>query len=206
MISGFIAKKGKMTSVFNQQGQQIPVTVCHTIPLLVTQIKTESKDGYQAVQLAYPRCFRSSPVLSAKTKIKPQNKTFAFHEFKITGKKVPQVGDKITIDSVFSPEEQINVTGISKGRGFSGVIKRHGFHRQPVTRGQSDRTRAPGAIGAQTPGRVLKGKKMPGHYGVAKQTITGLKVVSIDKDHQTITISGPLPGHFNSVLILSKVL
>ena len=127
--------------------------------------------------------------------------------------KVIRVGDerdllklkqKISVDQVFSPGSVLKATGVSKGRGFSGVIKRWGFHSQPATHGQSDRERAPGSIGAQTPGRVIKGKKMPGHYGNAKKTVKNLKVFSVDAKKEEILIKGALPGPRRSWLVLLK--
>ena len=194
-----------MGSVFLANGAQTAVTLCHCPPLQVVQIKDVKKDGYQAVQLAYGHKKHinrptKARLKKAKLKINPKG----FKEFKLTSDKVPLIGSSITLDSVFSPGDTIKVQGTSKGKGFAGVIKRHGFHRQPVTRGQSDRTRSPGSIGAQTPGKVLKGKKMPGHYGVSTHTIKNLKIISIDKKNYTVTISGSLPGHINSWLTISK--
>lgn len=194
-----------MSSVFLDTGQQTAVTLCHCPPLHVVQIKDVKKDGYQAVQLAYGHKKHlnqatKARLKKAKLKISPKG----FKEFKLVGDKTPVVGSTITLDSVFSPGDTIKVQGISKGRGFAGVIKRHGFHRQPVTGGQSDRTRAPGAIGAQTPGKVIKGKKMPGHYGFSTRSVKNLKIISIDKEKNIITISGPIPGHINSWLTISS--
>ena len=204
MISGFIIKKGKMSSVFSEDGQRIAVTECSCLPLSVTQIKNEKKDGYNAVQLAYgQRKHIDKPTKSKLKKIKLDITPKGFIEFGFDPKNTPQLGAAITLDTVFSVNDKVNVQGVSKGKGFAGVIKRHGFHRQPVTRGQSDRTRAPGSIGAQTPGKVIKGKKMPGHHGVSTHTVSNLKIVSISKDKNTVAISGSLPGHTNSWLIIS---
>ncbi len=193
-----------MSSIFSDDGRRLAVTQCSCLPLSVTQIKDKKKDGYQAVQLAYGnRKHIHRPTKVKLKKIKLDITPKGFIEFDFDDKNTPQLGAKITIDTVFSIDDKVNVQGVSKGRGFAGVIKRHGFHRQPVTRGQSDRTRAPGSIGAQTPGKVIKGKKMPGHYGVTTHTVANLKVISIDKDKHTITISGSLPGHINSWLIIS---
>ncbi len=205
MISGFLAKKGKMSSVFLDSGQQMSTTICSCPPLIVIQVKDIKKDGYQAVQIAYGQKKHLHQPISAKLKknklkIKPKG----FKEFKLTSDKTPEIGQAIPVDAVFSVGDTVNVQGISKGRGFAGVIKRHGFHRQPVTRGQSDRTRSPGSIGAQTPGKVLKGKKMPGHFGASTHTVKNLKIINIDSKKNTITISGGLPGHRNSWITISK--
>lgn len=194
-----------MTSMFLENGKRIAVTKCQALPLKVIQIKNIEKDGYEAVQVAYgSRKNIDKPTSSKLTKIKLNIKPKNFKEFKLSSDQLPEIASEITIDSVFAVGDTVNATGISKGHGFAGVIKRHGFHRQPVTGGQSDRTRAPGSIGAQTPSKVVRGKKMPGHYGNVTKTVTNLKVVAISKDKNEIIIGGPMPGHFNSWITLSK--
>ncbi len=200
MITGFVAKKLSMTNVYQDNGIRISATRCFCPDLTVTQIKPAS------IQIAYGIKKKQNQAVAgflkkSKLKITPQH----FKEFQKIANQPIAVGDQITIDSVFQPGETVNVTGISKGRGFAGVIKRYGFHRQPVSGGQSDRVRAPGAIGAQTPGKVLKGKKMPGHYGNATATVTGLKILSFDPVNHQVLINGPIPGHFNSWVIINKV-
>lgn len=205
MISGFIFKKVGMTSVFTPEGKLVPVTKCAFRPLTVTQLKTADKDGYQSVQLAYgQRKHLSKPVSGKLKKLDLSISPAKFKEFKIDAGVDLKIGQELSADQIFQPGDLVRVTGISKGRGFAGVIKRYGFQRQPVTGGQSDRVRAPGAIGAQTPGKVIKGKKMPGHYGNKTKTIQNLKVVSVDKDQNLLTISGPVPGSINSWLIIRK--
>ena len=184
MISGFIAKKGKMTSIFDEQGRRIAVTVCHAQPGTVTQIKNLEKDKYEAIQLAFG---------------KKNNKK----EFKKLSDNEITVGTEITIDTVFNPGDDVSVTGRTKGRGYAGVIKRHGFKKQPI-RGSSTYVRHPGSIGAQTPGKVLKGKKMPGHMGNVNKTVKGLKVFSVDKETNQILICGSIPGVINSWITISK--
>lgn len=174
-----MAQKAEMTSIFCEDGRRLAATRCLCPDLLVTQVKKPS------VQIAFGRRRK---------------------EFKLLADATPQVGDKLSLDSVFQIGDIVKVSAKSKGRGFAGVIKRHGFHRQPVSGGQSDRVRAPGAIGAQTPGKVVKGKKMPGHYGNAVATITGLKVISLDKDKKEIVISGPVPGHRRSWITINKLI
>lgn len=179
MINGFLVKKTKMTQVYNSEGHLLAATVCKAEPMKV---------------LAFPQ---------AKRVRVQQHKTI--REFGIVDSaKQPNTGEEITIDQVFSVGESLRVTGTSKGRGFAGVIKRWGFHRQPRTRGQSDRERAPGSIGAQTPGKVVRGKKMPGHYGHQTITISGLTLISIDKEKSEVLVSGSLPGHIKSSLVLRK--
>lgn len=184
MISGFLTQKKFMTSVYNEAGQQIAVTVLEAKPLTVNRLRTLEKDGYQALQLK-----------SDKGKL---------IEFKAVTETLPELKTQITLDSVFTIGDQVSATATSKGRGFAGVIKRYGFHRQPVTGGQSDRVRAPGSIGAQTPGKVVRGKKMPGHYGNATATVTNLKIVKIDSEKSLLYVSGGVPGHINSWVVISK--
>ncbi len=183
MISGFLARKKSMTSLFDDKGRRLAVTVLETKPLTVKEVKTPEKHGYSALQLQLDK---------------------KLIEFAPASENLPELKSEIKIDTVFTEGDIISATGTSKGRGFAGVIKRHGFRRQPVTGGQSDRVRAPGSIGAQTPGKVVKGKKMPGHYGNKTATILNLKVVKIDAENNLVYISGAVPGHYNSWLTLFK--
>jgi len=205
MISGFIAQKGPMTSIFSEDGKRIAVTRCIAKPLIVTQIKTKEKDGYDAIQLASGTKKTLKQAVSKKlSKLKLDIKPLHFKEFKLTADQIPEVGSSISIDSVFTKDDQIDVTGISKGHGFAGVIKRHGFKKQPLL-GASNYVRHPGSIGAQTPGKVVKGKKMPGHFGVETTTVSGLKVFSVNTETNEILIKGSIPGSLNSWLIISKI-
>jgi large subunit ribosomal protein L3 len=185
MISGFIAKKGRMTSIFDEQNRRVSVTVCHAEPLTVTQIKNLKKDKYEAIQVAF-----------GKKKNKKEFKKISTDEIAIDS--------QISIDDVFTKGDSVSVTGRTKGRGYAGVIKRHGFSQQPVTRGASTYVRHPGSIGAQTPGKVVKGKKMPGHMGNINKTVKGLKVFSVNKDTNEVSICGSIPGVINSWVIISK--
>jgi large subunit ribosomal protein L3 len=185
MISGFITQKKAMTNVYTPEGKRLTVTALLAKPVKVTALKNKEKDGYQAVQIAY-----------SKKKLK---------EFApVSVDAVPEINSEITVDSVFNVGDTVKITGRSKGRGFAGVIKRWGFHRQPVSGGQSDRVRAPGSIGAQTPGKVLKGKKMPGHFGNATASIKSIKIISFDPEKQLVYVSGSVPGSINSWVIISK--
>ncbi len=205
MISGFIAKKGSMTSIFSEDGKRIAVTRCIAKPLIVTQIKTKEKDGYDAIQLASGTKKTLDQAVSKKlSKLKLDIKPLHFKEFKLTTDQIPEVGSSVSVDSVFTKDDQVDVTGISKGHGFAGVIKRHGFKKQPLL-GASNYVRHPGSIGAQTPGKVVKGKKMPGHFGVETTTVSGLKVFSVNPETNEILIKGSIPGAINSWLIISKI-
>jgi large subunit ribosomal protein L3 len=205
MISGFIAKKGPMTNTYLEKGKRISVTKLIVKPVVVSQIKTIDKDGYSAVQVAFGTKKRLDQSTSKKVKkLKLDFNPQRFQEFDLTSETVPEIGNSITVDSVLAVGETVDVTGISKGRGFAGVIKRYGFRRQPVSGGQSDRVRAPGAIGAQTPGKVIKGKKMPGHYGNKTKTVTNLKIISINPETNELLVSGSVPGVINSWVTIKK--
>jgi len=196
MIKGFLVKKLGMTQRYDRDGVLVPVTLCRAAPCFVLGLRTMERDGYLAVQLGAGRRKKAK-----KGKFAPE----IIKEIRVGDEKdLPKLKQKISVDQVFSPESVLKATGVSKGRGFSGVIKRWGFHSQPATHGQSDRERAPGSIGAQTPGRVIKGKKMPGHYGNAKKTVKNLKVFSVDAKKEEILIKGALPGPRHSWLVLLK--
>lgn len=184
MITGFLAQKKEMTSIFTPKGERIAVTILEAKPVNVSCLRTKEKDAYSAIQIK-----------TASGKLK---------EFKDNGENTPELKAEIKLDAVFADGDKISATGISKGRGFAGVIKRHNFRRQPVTGGQSDRVRAPGSIGAQTPGKVVRGKKMPGHYGNKSITVSNLKVIKIDTEKNLLYLSGSVPGHFNSWVLIQK--
>jgi large subunit ribosomal protein L3 len=204
MISGFLLKKGQMTSIYTEDGNRIAVTKCIAKPLVVTQIKNQEKDNYQAVQVAYGERKKLDKSTSTKlNKLKIETSPKGFQEFDLTSDQIPEIGSNISFDTVFSVGDKIDITGISKGRGFAGVIKRHGFKKQPI-RGSSDRVRHPGSIGAQTPSKVVRGKKMPGHMGNIDKTILGLKIVAINPENNEILISGSFPGCFNSWITIKK--
>lgn len=206
MISGFLVKKGQMTSIYTEDGKRIAVTKCVAQPLIVTQIKDQDKDHYQAVQVAYGQRKKLTKAISSKlNKLKIENSPKGFKEFKLISDQIPEVGSNISIDNVFTVGDIVDVSGISKGRGFAGVIKRHGFKKQPI-RGSSDRVRHPGSIGAQTPSKVVKGKKMPGHMGNVNKTVCGLKIISINPENKEILISGAFPGSFNSWVTIKKTI
>ena len=198
MISGFIAKKGTMTSVFSPDGTRTPVTQLITLPLTVSNLIGKN------IQVAYGSKKNIEKALAGflkkqKLNIKPQH----FKEFALVSESAPEIGSEITADLVFQEGDIVSVSGKSKGRGFAGVIKRHGFKKQPI-KNASDRIRAPGAIGAQTPSKVVKGKKMPGHYGNKTKTVSGLKIISINKEKNEILIQGSVPGVINSWVSINK--
>lgn len=203
---GLLGKKTGMTRIFDDNGNVIPVTIIEAGPCYVTQIKTKEKDGYSAVQLGFddkkPKNV-NKPLLGHfnKAKVTPTRVLSEFRNFDL---KEIKIGQEISVD-IFSVGDKLSVQGISKGKGFQGVVKRHGFGGGPVTHGQSDRLRAPGSIGASSfPSRVFKGQRMAGRMGGTKVTIRNLQVVKIDKEQNLIFVKGAIPGHINSYVKLIK--
>ena len=198
MALGLVGRKAGMTRVFNEDGESVPVTVIQVEPNRVTQVRTPDIDGYQAVQ-----------VTVGKRKASRVNKPMAGHfakagveagrglwEFRLDDHQgdLPEVGSEITAD-LFEGGQKVDVSGISKGKGFQGGVKRHNFRMQDATHGNSISHRAPGSIGqCQTPGRVFKGKKMAGHMGNQRVTTQSLEVVRVDKDRGLLLIKGAVPG------------
>lgn len=203
---GLLGKKIGMTRIFDQNGNVIPVTIVEAGPCFVTQIKTKENDGYYAVQLGLDeKKFKSTnkPLLGHFNKASITPKRF-LAEFKDFDLKELKLGQQISVD-IFEEGEKITIQGISKGKGFQGVVKRHGFGGGSVTHGQSDRLRAPGSIGASSyPSRVFKGQRMAGRMGGSKVSVRNLKIVKIDKDQNLIYIKGAIPGHINGYLKLIK--
>ncbi len=206
-MSGLIGKKIGMTSIFNPDGEIIPVTVIQTGPCQVVSIRTKEKDGYEALQLGFGEKKEKNitkPVLGhfKKNNISPKNVIKEFRKFNISDYKI---GDEIKVD-FFSEGEFIKVRGKSKGKGFQGVMRRHGFGGVGgTTHGQSDRLRAPGSIGSSSyPSRVFKGMKMAGRMGNENVTVSNLKVVKIIPDQNLIMVKGATPGAINSIVELIK--
>ena len=203
MIPGIICKKIGMRQVFSDSGKVEAVTVIEAGPCLVTQIKTADKEGYNAVQLGFSNAKKLNK--AEQGHLKELGKLKKLREFRVDDTAEMKVGDKVDV-SQFKTGDVVNVTGVSKGKGFSGVVKRHGFHGGPKTHGQTDRHRAPGAIGATTsPGRVLKGMRMAGHMGAERVTQKGLKVYKTDPEHNLLLVQGAVPGAKNGLLLISKV-
>lgn len=201
MKKAIIGKKLGMTQVFDEKGKVIPVTVIEAGPCPVVQVKTMDSDGYEAVQLGFGEVKEkkvNKPVKGhfAKANVKPVKH---LKEFKLDHVSEVKPGDIIKVDS-FEAGDLIDVQGITKGKGFQGVIKRHGQHRGPMGHG-SMYHRKPGSMGAcATPGRVFKGKKLPGHMGVEKVTIQNLEVIRIDTDKNVILVKGSVPGNKGCIL------
>ena len=201
MKKGIIGKKIGMTQIFDEKGNVIPVTVIETEGNIVTQIKTVETDGYNSIQLGYGEIkdkHINKPEAAHFAKAKLANKKH-LTEFRIDSVEEYKVGDEVKAD-IFEAGEKVDVQGTSKGKGFQGVIKRHGQHRGPMGHG-SMYHRRPGSMGAtSTPGRVFKGKKLPGHMGRVTITIQNLDVVRVDMDKNVILVKGSVPGAKGAIL------
>jgi large subunit ribosomal protein L3 len=200
MITGVIGRKLGMTQVFRDSGDAEAVTAVEAGPCSVVQIKTVAKEGYNAVQLGFGEAKRlKSP---ERGHLRGLGKFKHLREFR-----VDDIGDiQVKLDvSLFKEGDLVDVTGISKGKGFSGVVKRHGFAGGPKTHGQSDRHRHPGSIGATTsPGRVLKGTRMAGHMGNRRVTVRKLEVLKADPERNLLLIRGAVPGAKSGLLLITK--
>ena len=210
MLNAILGIKLDTSQKFTDEGKRIPVTKIKAGPCSVVQIKNEEKDGYWAVQLGWGgrRMIKVNQPLRGHLKGAGLKQAPVFlREIKIREKAAKQLkkGDEIKVSDVLQPGDKIKITGWSKGKGFTGVVKRWGFKGGPRTHGQSDRERAPGSIGqGTTPGRVFRGKKMPGRAGNAKVTISGLKVVDVDEKNNLLLIKGLVPGPRNGLLVIRK--
>ena len=206
-MSGLIGKKIGMTRIFDETGQRVVVTVIKAGPCFVTDIKTEEKHGYNAVQLGFDEKREKLTTLPLKghfkrAKTKPLK---VVKEFEFLNLESPlKLGDEVKVD-IFSEGDLLNISGISKGKGFAGTIKRHGFSRGPKTHGQSDRHRAPGSIGqASYPARVFKGMKMSGRMGGKKKTVKNLKVIKVDSENNYLLVKGAVPGHIKNYVFITR--
>ncbi|MFA7116133.1 MAG: 50S ribosomal protein L3 [Bacteroidales bacterium] len=204
-MPGLIGKKIGMTSVFDADGKNIPCTVIEAGPCVVTQIRTEEKDGYAAVQLAYDEKsdkHTSKPMKGhfEKAGTTPKYKIIEFSNFDQNVK----LGDTITVSNLSEGIEWIDVTGISKGKGFQGVVKRHGFAGVGgATHGQHNRLRAPGSLAASSwPSRVFKGKRMAGQMGGDRIKVLNLRVIKVIPENNLVLVKGSIPGAKGSYVIL----
>ena len=206
-MSGIIGKKVGMTTIFNAEGQAVPCTLIEAGPCVVTQVRTEEKDGYTAIQLGYgekkeKNTSRSLVGHFKKAGTTPKRKLVEFKEFE----KEYNLGETIRVEDVFAEGDFLDVTGNSKGRGFQGVVKRHGFAGVGgQTHGQHNRGRHPGSIGACSfPSRVFKGVRMGGRMGNTRTTIQNLKVLKVLTEQNLIVVNGSIPGAKNSYITLHK--
>jgi len=205
-MQGIIGKKIGMTSIFGTDGKQTACTIIEAGPCVVTQVKTPEIDGYSAVQIAYGE---------KKEKNTPKAELNHFAKANTTAKRVVKefrnstldqtLGGTITVD-IFAEGENVEVVGTTKGKGFQGVVKRHGFHGVGEgSHGQHDRQRAPGSVGGSSyPSRVFKGMRMAGRMGQDRVKVKGLKIVKIFPDKNYLLISGSVPGHNGSIVLIQK--
>jgi len=202
MAKFILAEKREMTQKFAKDGTVIPVTKVVAGPCVVTQVKTDKKDGYTAVQIGFGS--RKNLNKSVKGHLKNLGNFQYLREFKISEDEAKElaVGEKFTAN-IFQPSDIIKVTGISKGKGFQGVVKRHGFHGSPASHGHKDQLRMPGSIGATGPAHVFKGQRMPGRMGGGQVTVTNLEVIEVDPEKNEIFIKGAVPGPRNNLLLIS---
>ena len=205
-MPGLIGKKIGMTSIFSEEGKNIPCTILEVGPCMVTQIKSEEKDGYSAVQLGYleqkeSRVSKSLKGHFSKAKTPPLKKLI---EFSYNDENL-NLGDQINVD-LFKEGEFVTIVGVSKGKGFQGVVKRHNFRGVgDATHGQHNRMRAPGSIGAASyPARVFKGMRMAGQTGSNRVKVENLKILKIMSDKNIIIVKGAVPGASNSYITIEK--
>ncbi len=205
-MSGLIGRKIGMTSIFDENGKNIPCTVIEAGPCVVTQVRTEEVDGYVALQLGFDDKSEKQTVKAEASHFKKagtvaKKKVVEIKEFEQEHK----LGDVITVD-LFVEGEFVDVQGVSKGKGFQGVVKRHGFGGVgQATHGQHNRLRAPGSVGASSyPSRVFKGMRMAGRMGGDNVTVQNLKVLKVVAEKNLLVVKGAIPGHKNSYVIIQK--
>ena len=202
MSIGLIGRKVGMTQVFEPNGTMVAVSVVAIEPNTVTRLRTTERDGYTAVQLGTDVVKKLSKPEAGQLKDLP--KVSSIREFRVDSVDDYSVGQVIGLGDLFAEGDLVDVTGISKGKGFAGVIKRHNFHRGPKTHG-SDHHREPGSIGpGTTPGRVYRGLKMAGHMGDERVTIKKVRVVRTDPDRNLLLVQGSLPGARGSLILVKK--
>ncbi len=205
MFKGLIGKKIGMTQIFDESGAAVPVTLIEAGPCVVTQVRTPDTDGYSAVQLGFGDV---RPKLLTGGQLGHLNRTSApnlryLREFRSKSHELKE-GDQVTVEG-FEVGDRVDIGGVSKGKGFAGAMKRHGFGGGPITHGQSDRQRSVGSIGATTtPGRVFKGKRMPGRMGNARKTSQNIKIALVDVERNLIGVRGSVPGGKGSIVTIRE--
>jgi large subunit ribosomal protein L3 len=202
MSIGLIGRKVGMTQVFQADGTMVAVSVLAVEPNTVTRLRTTARDGYTAVQVGTDVAKKLTRPEAGQLKGLPQ--VASVREFRVDDVDAYEVGQTLSVDDVFAAGDLVDVTGISKGKGFAGHIKRHNFRRGPKTHG-SDHHRAPGSIGpGTTPGRVYKGMKMAGHMGHERVTVKKVRVVRTDPERNLLLVNGTLPGSRDSLILVKK--
>ena len=205
-MSGLIGKKVGMTSIFDENGKNVPCTIIEAGPCVVTQVRTKEVDGYDALQLGFDdkaekRATKAELGHFKKAGTSVKKKVVEFQGFEDNYK----LGDTITVD-FFTEGEFVDITGVSKGKGFQGVVRRHGFGGVgQTTHGQHNRLRAPGSVGASSyPSRVFKGMRMAGRMGAEKVTVQNLKVLKVVAEKNLLLVKGCIPGHKNAYVTIHK--
>jgi large subunit ribosomal protein L3 len=192
-----------MTRLFDEQGVATATTIVEVGPCFITQVRTKDRDGYEAAQIGFEEAKKLSKPIQGHLKASGRMLRH-LREVPVDGVEGLELGAKIDV-SMFSPGERVDVTGVSKGRGFAGVMRRHGFSGGPKTHGQSDRWRRPGSIGAgTTPGRVVKGLKMAGQMGNERVTVKNLRVLRVDADRNIVALQGAIPGPNGGLIMIRK--
>ncbi len=205
-MAAIIGRKVGMTQVFGETGDVVPVTVIEAGPCVVTQVKTEESDGYVAVQLGWGakkerRSTRAERGHAAKAGLEQAPR--AVREFRLEDVGGYELGQSLDVGQ-FEPGDRVVVSGTTKGKGFQGVVKRHGFVGRPGSHGHP-KSRNPGSLGPGTnPSRVIKGKKLPGQMGNQRQTLRNVRVVRVDVEHNLVFVRGPVPGARNSLVTIRK--
>ena len=204
-MSGLIGRKIGMTSIFDENGKNIPCTVIEAGPCVVTQVRTKGVDGYEALQLGFDDKNEKHSTKAATGHFKKAGTVAKKKVVEFKFENEYNLGDVLTVD-VFTEGEFVDVQGTSKGKGFQGVVKRHGFGGVgQATHGQHNRLRAPGSVGASSyPSRVFKGMRMAGRMGTDNVTIQNLKVLKVVADKNLLVVKGCVPGHKNSYVIIQK--
>ena len=205
MLKGLIGRKIGMTQIFDEAGVAFPVTLIEAGPCYVTQVRTPEKEGYAAVQLGFAEV-HTKRLSGGELGHLTANKIPALRFLREFRTKAPDVsvGDKVTVET-FAVGEHVDVVGVSKGKGFAGVVKRHHFHGMDATHGTSDRNRAPGSNSSgTTPGRVYRGSRRPGHMGTERITAQNLKVVLVDAGRNLIGLNGAVPGGKGSLVVVKE--
>lgn len=206
-MNGIIGKKIGMTSIFDAQGRNVACTVVEAGPCVVTQVKNEDVDGYSALQIGFDEAKEKNtpqPMMGhfAKASTTPKRRLVEFRDMQLE----KAIGEQITVDEIFQEGDMLNAVGVSKGKGFQGVVKRHGFRGvNDATHGQHNRLRAPGSIGAASyPARVFKGMRMAGRDGGDRVKIKNLRVMKVLPERNLILVKGAIPGHKGAYVILEK--
>ncbi len=196
-----VARKIEMSQEYAEDGTVAPVTVLEAGPVVVTQVKTQEKDGYTAVQVGFGTRKKKNISKSVQGHVKDLGSFELLHEFRVPEDASYERGQEIAVKE-FEVGEKVDATGVSIGRGFAGVVKRHGFHGSPASHGHKDQLRMPGSIGAQDPQHVFKGTRMGGQMGSEKVITKNLEVMSIDEKNNRMSVKGAVPGSNGSIVYI----